>query len=427
MTRGNQAQPATGSEGRRRPTGPGAPIAPLIAVVGLVIIVLGSVFLLSIGVKGGNGAGPTNPPGASGPVDTPAARVTPNPTVIITPPPDQRPTIKGTIVFARTGNLWAASGLNLTPIATAGTDSSPAWSPDGKTIYAVETKLKSDVQPPFQGGKYYLFVTNIVSMNADGSGRQTIYHGQFPANGGQWYTGVYQPDVSPDGKTLVLVSDFGYVPVNNCESCYQPVDLATMTTNGTKLTNLNVRTANSLGHNDPEWSPNGKQVAFTYNAKHGADGAPRIGILTVASGKLTLLKQGYANPSWSPDGSSIAAERTTPTGRDVVVLDPGTGAELARLTNDGNSFAPVWSPDGDQIAFLHRQGLGVDLEIMTLSIDPGGITLVSTKPVTQDGSLDATSPPAWFIPTDQRTPPPVPPSAPPASSDAPTDTPSSAP
>ena len=69
-----------------------------------------------------------------------------------------------------------------------------------------------------------------------------------------------------------------------------------------------------------------------------------------------------------------------------MVLDPGTGAELARLTNDSNSFAPVWSPDGDQIAFLHRQGLGVDLEIMTLTIDTGGITLVDTKPVTQDGS-----------------------------------------
>ena len=218
----------------------------------------------------------------------------------------------------------------------------------------------------------------------------------------------------------MLVSDFGYIPVNDCISCYQPIVLATMTTSGTKLTNLNVRTANSLGHNDPEWSPNGKQIAFTYNKHDGADGAPRIGIVTVASGKLNLLKPGYANPSWSPDGSTIAAERATATGRDVVILDPGTGAELARLTNDGDSFAPVWSPNGDQIAFLHRAGLGVDLEIMTLSIDTGGITLVSTKPVTQDGSLDATSTPAWFIPAADRKPPPQPPAvATPGPGDAP--------
>ena len=124
-------------------------------------------------------------------------------------------------------------------------------------------------------------------MNADGSGRQEIYKGLFSQNGGQWYTGVYQPDVSPDGKTFALVSDYGYVPVSGCESCYQPVVLGTMTTQGTKLTNLNVRTANNLGHNDPAWSPNGKQIAFTYNKHDGSDGAPRIGILTVASGKLS--------------------------------------------------------------------------------------------------------------------------------------------
>lgn len=424
MTGGRQTGSAD-TESRRSRGGPGAPIAPLVSVVGLIVIVIASLFVFStFGLQASNGPGPTKAPGDTGPVATAVPPRTPNPTIIITPPPDLRPTIKGTLLFARTGNIWAASGLDLKPIATAGTDSSPAWSPDGSTIYAVETKLKSDVQPPFKSGKFYLFVTNIVSMNADGSGRQQIYKGLFSQAGGQWYTGVYQPDMSPDGKTFALVSDFGYVPVSGCESCYQPVELATMSTTGSKLTNLHVRTANDLGHNDPAWSPNGKQIAFTYNSKDGADGAPRIGILTVASGKLTLLKKGYANPSWSPDGSSIAAERTTPTGRDVVVLDPGTGAELARLTNDSNSFAPVWSPDGDQIAFLHRQGLGVDLEIMSLKIDAGGITLVDTKPVTQDGSLDATSPPAWFIPVDQRTPPPQPPAAP---TDLPTDVPDSSP
>lgn len=425
MTRGRQAKPASSGEARRPPAGPGTPIAPLVSVVGLVLIVLGSVFVMStFGLQGPNAPGPTNRPGDTGVPTTPGPRITPNPTIILTPPPDLRPTIAGTLVFARTGNLWAASGLDLKPIATAGTDSSPVWSPDGSTIYAVETKLKEDVQPPFKGGKYYLFVTNIVTMKADGSNRQQIFKGQFAANGGQWYTGVYQPDISPDGKTLVLVSDYGYIPVNDCVSCYQPIELGTMTAGGNNLTNLNVRTANDLGHNDPAWSPNGKQIAFTYNTKDGADGAPRIGILTVATKKLLVLKKGYANPSWSVDGSSIAAERTTTTGRDVVILDPGNGAELARLTNDGNSFAPVWSPNGDQIAFLHRAGLGVDLEIMTLAIDTGGITLVSIKPVTQDGSLDATSTPAWFIPVDERTAPPQPPAAP---TDAPTDAASSAP
>ena len=74
---------------------------------------------------------------------------------------------------------------------------------------------------------------------------------------------------------------------------------------------------------------------------------------------MELLREGYANPSWSPDGRWIAAERTSGTGRDIVILDPESGAEVARLTNDGDSFAPTFSPNGNQIAFLRRKGLGV--------------------------------------------------------------------
>jgi Tol biopolymer transport system component len=337
--------------------------------------------------------------------------VTPNPTIVITPPPEQRPTITGTILFSRTGNIWAASGLDLTSVATAGTDSSPAWSPDGSTIYAIQTTDKPNQDPPFDAAKYFLRVTNIVSMNADGSNRKQVFKGQFSQNGGTWFTGVYQPDVSPDGNRFALVSDLGYVPVNGCESCYQPIVLSTMSTDGTKLTNLKVRYDNDLGHNDPDWSPDGKEIAFTYNSRGGTDGAPRIGILTVSTGSLNLLRKGYANPSWSRDGTMIAAERTTSSGRDIVVLDPRSGSELARLTNDGDSFRPEFSPNGDQIAFLHRKGLGVDLQIMTISQSGGGITLLETKPVTDDGSLDATSSPAWFIPADQITSPPAGPAA----------------
>ena len=80
------------------------------------------------------------------------------------------------------------------------------------------------------------------------------------------------------------------------------------------------------------------------------------------------------------------------TGRDIVILDANRGDERARLTTDGNSFSPVVSPDGDQVAYLHRDGLKIDLRVATLHVDEEGtISLVDDRAVTDGGSVDAGS------------------------------------
>jgi hypothetical protein len=48
-------------------------------------------------------------------------------------------------------------------------------------------------------------------------------------------------------------------------------------------------------------------------------------------------------------------------------------------------------------------GLDVDLRVMTLGQGGTGPTLVLDQAVTVDGGVDPESPPAWFIPVDQRT------------------------
>jgi Tol biopolymer transport system component len=396
----------TPSRGRART----AFIAPLIAIVGLLAITIGSVYGISLlAVPGAPDGAATTEPGASGgPISTPhiGPNKTPNPTLIITPPPADRPTFTGTILFARAGDIWAANGSNLTALTNKGTDSAPAWSPDGSKIYFIQTTERTS-DPPWGGSHYTFEVPSIMSMNADGSKRTQIYNGIFKAGSGNWFSTILTPDVSPNGKTIAVVSDGQSVPNNANIQDFAPVVLYTLPAGGGKLQNMNVRNANGLGHNDPAWSPDGTSLAFTFNGKDGAIGAPTIGILTLATKKLTLLKKGYSNPSWSPDMRYIAAEQTVGgNGRDIVVLDPASGAEVAQLTNDGNSFNPAFSPNGDQIAYLKRNGLSVDLRVMTLDVT-SGITLSSDKPITDDGALTADSAPAWFVPPDQLTTPPA--------------------
>lgn len=420
---GGRPAAASGGEGPsgRPPRRTGRPpiIAPLIALIGSLAILAGSLWVISfIGL--GTGSTPDNgelaiaTPDGSG--DLPLPQPTPHATVVITPPPDRTADVKGWIVFTKAGDIYKVTGKSdIRPLTGKGIDSAPTWTPDGKRIVFVETRDKT-VDAPYEGklAKYRFYYPNIMSIDADGGDRTQIYESLFRSGRGYWHSWVLQPAVSPDGKTIAVVTDG--------KDGLGEVVLGSITASGSRLATYDLPVNEAQGHNDPDWSPDGKTIAFTYDIRSKQIGTPKIGLMTVRNEKLKLLKEGYANPSWSPDGSVIAAERTTGTGRDIVILDPGSGAEIARLTNDGDSFAPAFSPNGDQIAFLRRKGTKVDLWVLTL--DPSrGFTRTDLKPVTEDGSLDAESPPSWFIPEDERvpmatpavTPPPALPSAAPAS------------
>jgi dipeptidyl aminopeptidase/acylaminoacyl peptidase len=95
----------------------------------------------------------------------------------------------------------------------------------------------------------------------------------------------------------------------------------------------------------------------------------RIWVIDVKTKKASeVVKSDYvaADPQWSPDGRSIAYT-TFPTPKaddgslsDILIVDVESGKQRKLVENNGPDSSPRWSPDGRQVAYLTRPSkLGV--------------------------------------------------------------------
>lgn len=115
-------------------------------------------------------------------------------------------------------------------------------------------------------------------------------------------------------------------------------------------------TTNSFYDGEPDFSPDGTQIAFesdqtgvadTHLYVMNDDGTGRI--------QLTTADAPNRHPDWRPAGDLIVFESGRNDDAEIYVIEPdGTG--LTRLTtNDYGDRAPRFSPDGTQIAFMTDQ------------------------------------------------------------------------
>lgn len=126
----------------------------------------------------------------------------------------------------------------------------------------------------------------------------------------------------------------------------------------------------------PSWSPDGKKLAIVLSKS----GAPNIYVMDIASRQLTQMTNDFyinTEPAWSPDGNTLLFTSNRSGGPQVYQINMASKA-VSRVSYDGDYNArPSFTSDGKHIAMIHRVS-GV-YSIAILDLDSGRTRVLSGK------------------------------------------------
>jgi TolB protein len=141
---------------------------------------------------------------------------------------------------------------------------------------------------------------------------------------------------SPDGQFLAY-SDRGYDDI----FIYSLKDVRSN----------NITNVNDKFEVEPDWSPDGNQIAFSGNLNSKKSNIYVMNVDGSQIHQLTDCIENCYNPDWSPDGTAIAYQ-----GKNGIYTLKSDGSDGKRVAQGGINQYPAWSPDGSQIAYLHSAG-----------------------------------------------------------------------
>lgn len=258
------------------------------------------------------------------------------------------------ILFARTGTLWTvdSDGANARPVPGVGSGSFPAWHPSGRmiaytqfaddgsqivvrdlaagTARRVSFAAGTNFTPTFSpDGRTLVFSSGLdgtdlwaVSLNGgEGPRRVTVGRGSESAS----------PSFSPDGRRIAYTSG----RLGRAEIYITDVDGVNpewLTTTGF---------GDQSYRSDPSWSPDGRTVAFQTQI----EGRFQVATINLRdrSVKQHTIEGINEQPSWSTDSRHLVFTSDRSGSRQLWILDTESG-RLRPLTQGALARQGTWSP-----------------------------------------------------------------------------------
>jgi len=260
-----------------------------------------------------------------------------------------------------TSQVWlldrrGGEGIKLTDVK--GDLDTYAWSPDSKMLvmsmkdqkdtaknkppqpYILNRfKIKQDVSGYlYDTGRTHLYLFNIAAKKTS------------PLTSGLFNEG--DPNWSPDGKTIAFVSNRSSDPDRNENRDIWLID----TTAGSTPRQL---TTWQGGDGDPQWSPDGKQIAYVRSmsdATYEMYDQSGICIINANGGEpkilAPMLDRPISSPRWSTDGKMVYGLVSDDMQRYIASFDAKTGT-IKKVVGGDRSFGSMEvAPDGSIISFM---------------------------------------------------------------------------